>query len=745
MDTFFSVASVMSLVDQISGPLRGIYDKLTSFEKKVNSTSNSLGAFTKKLLPVALAAGIVGGALVSTALATIPTEKALGELASVGITDFAALETSAASFSNAWSGTNKADFLTAAYDIKSGISSLSDAGVAKFTELSALTAKATKASVGEMTSLFATGYGIYKGFYANLSDMQFGELFSSGIAASVQAFKTDGSKMSQAISTLGATATNSNVPLQEQLAILGTLQATMPGAEAGTKYKAFLNAAAGAGKKLGLSFLDANGQLLSTPALLDKLKGKFGPTINAMEKLKIKQAFGTDEAVAFIDLLYQKTGDLTGGIATVAQAMQQGAGFTGSMAEKMNTGLGPAMKKAGQQFDNLVEGVGKVFAPALQALFQAMSPVLLTLQAWVATPLGKTILAATAVLAGLIVTVFTFTAVMWAATLAAGMLGSVMAVVFSPITLILLAVGAAIFLVMQYWEDLRVVWLTVSAAVSAGLGRIKADFIQVVQWVRSGIDWLAKGASNLYDSGVKLIDSFVEGIKSRIMAPVEVLKAGLGKLRELLSFSDAKAGPLSDLTLSGRRIMDTLGAGAKAAAPNLAAVASKALAGVAAAATLTVATPVLPPAALAMPAALPTMSSPAAMTMPIAPTPVSAPGGMALPALAAPVLPQAGLTLPPAVLPRPAPQVIPPASRLESALATPQAPALSMPPEPRLGSASATPPDPRQEANPASRAATGDRRVVISGLTVHLPGVNNADGFLRELQRLVEQHDGDPL
>ena len=86
-----------------------------------------------------------------------------------------------------------------------------------------------------MTSLFATGYGIYKGYYDDLTDIQFGEMFSAGIAESVRAFKTSGSGMAQGIQSLGASATTANVPLEEQLAILGMLQATMGGAEAGTK------------------------------------------------------------------------------------------------------------------------------------------------------------------------------------------------------------------------------------------------------------------------------------------------------------------------------------------------------------------------------------------------------------------------------------------------------------------------------------------------------------------------------
>ena len=152
--------------------------------------------------------------------------------------DLKAVEDAAKSFSNTWAGTSKADFITASYDIKSGIASLTDEGVAQFTQLAALTGKATKSTTEEMGSLFATGYGIYKGFYDDMSDLEFGEMFSAGIATAVKNYKTSGSEMAS-----GATATNANVPLEEQLAIMGQLQTTMSGSEAATKYKSFLNQA----------------------------------------------------------------------------------------------------------------------------------------------------------------------------------------------------------------------------------------------------------------------------------------------------------------------------------------------------------------------------------------------------------------------------------------------------------------------------------------------------------------------
>lgn len=109
--------------------------------------------------------------------------------------DLKAVEDAAKSFSNTWAGTSKADFITASYDIKSGIASLTDEGVAQFTQLAALTGKATKSTTEEMGSLFATGYGIYKGFYDDMSDLEFGEMFSAGIATAVECFSSKESHM----------------------------------------------------------------------------------------------------------------------------------------------------------------------------------------------------------------------------------------------------------------------------------------------------------------------------------------------------------------------------------------------------------------------------------------------------------------------------------------------------------------------------------------------------------------------
>ena len=63
------------------------------------------------------------------------------------------------------------------------------------------------------------------------------------------------------------------------------------------------------------------------------------------------------------------------------------------------------------------------------------------------------------------------------------------------------------------------------------------------------------------NSGKKIMDTFTSGIQSAINKPVETVKNGLQKIRNMLPFSDAKTGPLSQLTLSGTKVMSTFAGG----------------------------------------------------------------------------------------------------------------------------------------------------------------------------------------
>lgn len=383
LESVFKLSLIMNMIDNLSGPMAGVASKVGANVSKLDAVSEGLGNMAKTGAVMQEMGTQITGAVLAPVEATFETRRALGELASLGVQDLGVVEDAARSFSDQWAGTTKSDFISAAYDIKSGIASLTDEGVAQYTELAGVTAKATKSTIGEMTSLFATGYGIYKDYYSDLSDIEFGEMFSAGISQSVKQFKTTGSGMAQSIQTLGASATTANVPFEEQLSILGMLQATMSGSEAGTKYKAFLRSAAKGGEALGLSFTDANNQLLSMPEILDKLRGKFGETMDAAEKMELQKAFGDTEAVALIDLMYNKVGDLQDNIVGMYDALGSGTGVALEMASAINETEPEKFERLQQRIHNVTETIGNTLLPTINDLMGKGEQVLTKVGSWI--------------------------------------------------------------------------------------------------------------------------------------------------------------------------------------------------------------------------------------------------------------------------------------------------------------------------------------------------------------------------
>ena len=655
----------MNMVDNITGPMGRISSSVNGGVSRLQKLESAFGGMVKAGTVMTELGSSIAGAALAPVEATFETRRALGELASLGVKDLEAVEDAARSFSDQWAGTSKADFISASYDIKSGIASLTDEGVADFTTLAALTGKATKSTVGEMTSLFATGYGIYKGFYDDLTDLEFGEMFSAGISKSVQQFKTTGSEMAAAIESLGASATNAKVPLEEQLSVLGMLQATMSGSEAGTKYAAFIQSAAKGGEELGLAFVDANNQIKSLPEILDLLRGKYGDTIDAIEKQEIATAFGTDEAVDLIDLLYSKTGELQDNVLSLYDAMGQGTAVASEMASAMNETEPEKFERLQQQLHNVAEAAGSTLLPVVNDLMEGAAGVIQKGAEWVENHqnLVRIILLAALTLGGFLAVagtciavvggvgiVFTKTAglvkgfigvirglpdlfetialygmeagdairngfnrirtagstavtavknvtlriagmaktavisgvtalknmalglvsmarqaVVTAVTAMPGLSASVWsftaALLANPITWVVIgivALIAALILLWQNWDSvtafLQNAWDTACSKITAGLEWLKQGFQSIMDWIGEKIAWFG-------EAGRRLVTTFVDGIKSVAMAPINAVKGIFGKISNLFPHSDAKEGPLSTLTLSGKKTMTTFAEG----------------------------------------------------------------------------------------------------------------------------------------------------------------------------------------
>lgn len=539
MESVYKLSVILNLVDNLSSQMNGVQSSVSGSVSKLNS---AFGTMQKAGAAMAGIGGTITGLAMKTVTATFDTQNALGELSSLGVKDLKAVEDAAKSFSDTWAGTSKADFITASYDIKSGIASLTDDGVAQFTQLAALTGKATKSTTEEMGSLFATGYGIYKGFYDDMSDLEFGEMFSAGIATAVKNYKTSGSEMASAISALGATATNANVPLEEQLAIMGQLQTTMSGSEAATKYKSFLNQASSAGEKLGLTFLDTNNQLLSMPDILTELKGKYGETIDAVEKRELKEAFGTDEAVALIDLLYNNVETLDSGIQDLQGSMKNGISVTEEMAEAINNTPEQKFQVLKQQIHNNVEELGNGLLPAVNNTMDKVSGLIQKGSKWISNN-QETVqsimnialkLGVFLVIAGSVMGVIgSLGKLFLSAKNAIGLvktatLGMNTAFLASPITWVIAGIVALVAAFVVLWnksEAFRGFWIGL-------FEQVKSSFMQAWQTLKPALQNLGQKFMELYQA---------------VQPILEVLGAVLGAvLTVALDFASAAVGDLKD-------------------------------------------------------------------------------------------------------------------------------------------------------------------------------------------------------
>ena len=112
---------------------------------------------------------------------------------------------------------------------------------------------------------------------------------------------------------------------------------------------------------------------------------------------------------------------------------------------------------------------------------------------------------------------------------------------------------------LNYWKSLG---LLLIAPFRFWFGTIKT----IVTGIWDFIVNIFSGKS-LFESGAALIDTFKEGILSAWQGLKDSFTGVLASLREMLPFSDAKTGPLSTLTLSGTRLLSTLGEGVNQAAP----------------------------------------------------------------------------------------------------------------------------------------------------------------------------------
>lgn len=141
---------------------------------------------------------------------------------------------------------------------------------------------------------------------------------------------------------------------------------------------------------------------------------------------------------------------------------------------------------------------------------------------------------------------------------------------FSDTTKLLIAcffpLGAAIAWLANNWDMVK------QAAENAWNGTVeavKSAFVWIQDCINGGIAWMNGMIETFFTSGAALWGAFTDGIRSALYSPVEAVQEGLQWIRNMLPFSDAKEGPLSQLTHNGKKLMSTIADGVHMEAPKL--------------------------------------------------------------------------------------------------------------------------------------------------------------------------------
>ncbi|EAU9036989.1 phage tail tape measure protein, partial [Salmonella enterica] len=224
---------------------------------------------------------------------------ALNDAASKGIDDQAlkAVQRDALRFSTTY-GASAVEFVQSTESINSAIAGLTGNELPKVTKVANTLAFALKSTAAETAEFMGQMFGNFSADAERLGKVQFAEQLAGKMVYMRKVFGTEMGTIKDLMEGARGVGTNYGVGLDEQLAVLGQLNRTL-GTEASSAYEGFMTGAVEGAKKLGLSFTDATGKMLSMPEMLIKLQGKYGKSLegNLKAQAELDAAFGDSSAV----------------------------------------------------------------------------------------------------------------------------------------------------------------------------------------------------------------------------------------------------------------------------------------------------------------------------------------------------------------------------------------------------------------------------------------------------------------
>ncbi|EJD1351569.1 phage tail tape measure protein [Salmonella enterica] len=282
----------LSLIDKLSRPLKQAQSSVTGFAEKSKAAFMQIGGGVLALAGTGMA---IRGALSPA----IEMYDALNDAASKGIDDQAlkAVQRDALRFSTTY-GASAVEFVQSTESINSAIAGLTGNELPKVTKVANTLAFALKSTAAETAEFMGQMFGNFSADAERLGKVQFAEQLAGKMVYMRKVFGTEMGTIKDLMEGARGVGTNYGVGLDEQLAVLGQLNRTL-GTEASSAYEGFMTGAVEGAKKLGLSFTDATGKMLSMPEMLIKLQGKYGKSLegNLKALAELDAAFGDSSAV----------------------------------------------------------------------------------------------------------------------------------------------------------------------------------------------------------------------------------------------------------------------------------------------------------------------------------------------------------------------------------------------------------------------------------------------------------------
>ncbi|HGC3209364.1 TPA: phage tail tape measure protein [Escherichia coli] len=316
----------LSLIDKLSRPLKQVQGNVTGFAEKSKAAFMQIGGGAVALAGIGMA---IKGALSPA----IEMYDALNDAAAKGIDDSAlkTVQRDALRFSTTY-GASAVEFVKSTENINASIAGLTGNELPKVTKIANTLAFALKSTAADTAEFMGQMFGNFSADAARLGKVEFAEQLAGKMVYMRKTFGTEMATIKDLMEGARGVGTNYGVGLDEQLAVLGQLQRTL-GTEASSAYEGFMTGAIDGAKKLGLSFTDSTGKMLSMPEMLIKLQGKYGKSLegNLKAQAELDAAFGDSSAV--VKQLYGNVALLQRNITELGGA--DGLKRTQEMAQKM--------------------------------------------------------------------------------------------------------------------------------------------------------------------------------------------------------------------------------------------------------------------------------------------------------------------------------------------------------------------------------------------------------------------------